>query len=913
MADVIDIIHKLSYDVDDTGLQRVIAELQQQSASVDRLRQRLIDLNRLFDTSMAVQQQSQLRAAIDRTTEAIRNQGNAMLNTVQSNKQLSAMMAGGVPQGLSHVIGGDGDNGLKEKFKTVKEIVSGLAKGTKFLNKAAEGGGFVAKLFGSEAALNALKGVGLALNMADGVGEVIAFGLAVAELVKHFNDHAEAVKRAREQTELYKQVVDGVVDNAVANASQEIARADILATKAADINLPMKERLDAVNELQQRYPDYLKNLSQEAILNGQIGTSLDQLNKKLIYKAVLDEFAKDMAVAYKNKIALTNQLNEENDRLSAPTKKVDFSTAHAMPISTEETKEQSRAGTQSRLLTKALTAQNEFIENIKKNTLKVFEALATDWRQETQPGVATTVSPPNTQKQKKIKNIVIGTGEIDKEQLEAAERKREEDAANAYARLNSGLQSDTLRNDENIVHANSERATPDLGAYLKVAEDKNLKLQQDSDAEQKVLQDDFNATMFKNEQERSDKEKELQQQAAASKATLLREQHDNEFAAYKGYFDELEGLIKKRSEEIIAADELKTDQTVEALSKKLADGSISRASYEYRKHVIGLQVDLKTDKHKLTENADEQYNIQKQLFNPTLSVSETNDLNDRLTKLKDEAAKLGTDINEKEDAIKKAHTEHIEEQIDKYSELVKTVVSAYDQIYEAQQRALDREIQIREQRVQQANMLAERGNTQALQQEQSLLDKAQRQRELAAKRQVEINAALSASEAVLAVVKAAAEGDPYTIAIRVIAAVASIAAGVASIKATTQSEANLGFAHGGYTGDGARYQIAGPVHRGEFVFDHDKTRMYRPLFEAIHNGMPMFERMPDTVALRRYEQSTTINNAFATRHDMNLLAEKLDGVADAIGDIRVEQHIGENGVRQMVQTSMRKERKRWKV
>jgi hypothetical protein len=46
-----------------------------------------------------------------------------------------------------------------------------------------------------------------------------------------------------------------------------------------------------------------------------------------------------------------------------------------------------------------------------------------------------------------------------------------------------------------------------------------------------------------------------------------------------------------------------------------------------------------------------------------------------------------------------------------------------------------------------------------------------------------------------------------------------------------------GFAEGGYTGPGGKYEPAGIVHKGEFVFDQDTTSRNRGLFEAIHKGM----------------------------------------------------------------------------
>lgn len=44
------------------------------------------------------------------------------------------------------------------------------------------------------------------------------------------------------------------------------------------------------------------------------------------------------------------------------------------------------------------------------------------------------------------------------------------------------------------------------------------------------------------------------------------------------------------------------------------------------------------------------------------------------------------------------------------------------------------------------------------------------------------------------------------------------------------------FARGGFTGEGGKYDPAGIVHRGEFVFDKETTRKHRGVFEAIHRG-----------------------------------------------------------------------------
>ncbi|MGR7440821.1 phage tail length tape measure family protein [Klebsiella aerogenes] len=73
-----------------------------------------------------------------------------------------------------------------------------------------------------------------------------------------------------------------------------------------------------------------------------------------------------------------------------------------------------------------------------------------------------------------------------------------------------------------------------------------------------------------------------------------------------------------------------------------------------------------------------------------------------------------------------------------------------------------------------------------------------------------------------------------------IIAMASIAAQTASIVSNIQAVSGVGFASGGYTGPGGKYQPAGIVHKGEYVFDQASTnRIGVSQLEAIRNGQPL--------------------------------------------------------------------------
>ncbi|WP_258237711.1 hypothetical protein [Citrobacter koseri] len=79
---------------------------------------------------------------------------------------------------------------------------------------------------------------------------------------------------------------------------------------------------------------------------------------------------------------------------------------------------------------------------------------------------------------------------------------------------------------------------------------------------------------------------------------------------------------------------------------------------------------------------------------------------------------------------------------------------------------------------------------------------------------------------------AAANPFPYNIA-----AMASVAAATASIVSNIAAVADVGFATGGFTGLGGKYQPAGIVHKGEYVFDQAATnRIGVSNLEALRNG-----------------------------------------------------------------------------
>ena len=121
---------------------------------------------------------------------------------------------------------------------------------------------------------------------------------AVLELASAEKDLADARKRG------------------ISNSVKERAELDLLYKATQDTSRSLKERNDAVDELQKRYPSYFKNMSDEEILAGKASVAYGELKKAIIASAI--------ARAQADKIAENSMKIDEknNERLGYLTKQV---------------------------------------------------------------------------------------------------------------------------------------------------------------------------------------------------------------------------------------------------------------------------------------------------------------------------------------------------------------------------------------------------------------------------------------------------------------------------------------------------------------------------------------------------------------------------------------------------------------
>lgn len=357
-----------------------------------------------------------------------------------------------------------------------------------------------------------------------------------------------------------------------------------------------------------------------------------------------------------------------------------------------------------------------------------------------------------------------------------------------------------------------------------------------------------------------------------------------------------------------------------ALQDKFLSGSISYQQYLKRSGRINDNANINTAAGNVARVNDEianAKNIRESLQLQSLAgidvKKQLDDNQKTLDSLNNELAKFKEQLTQGAGEVQNKRQEEFQKQLGFLDSIVSATAQAYNQINAIQQQSLDREINIRQDRVQQAERLADRGNTEALRREQEYLKQAQNQREQAARRQIAVNAALTSSEAILSVVSAASQGDPYTLAARVIAAVIAVTAGIYSVSsASRNATSNIASFKDGVIdlqgpGTGTSDSIPARLSKGESVMTAKETQQFHGTLTAIRNGYNPIAALASDLGL-----SVSHNNN-VSRKEFAAYGKKLDILTEAVIDnkVGVTANINENGIYVATERVSRKTKRRW--
>lgn len=195
---------------------------------------------------------------------------------------------------------------------------------------------------------------GTALSV--GVTLLTVFAPKIWEMVagsKASKKAIEAEKKAREeQIEIEKQHADAQTRY----ASDEQARAKISLENAKNTSLPLKERLKYVEELRNRYPDYLGLLSKEEILAGKTADAEFRLNEALMKRALF------LAVQDKIKETTKELVDAEFKYLSVAQKTYDLDNQYDKNLDKKTGKRQ-----KLRLVTEQEASSLEYLNQAEKD------------------------------------------------------------------------------------------------------------------------------------------------------------------------------------------------------------------------------------------------------------------------------------------------------------------------------------------------------------------------------------------------------------------------------------------------------------------------------------------------------------------------------------------------------------------
>lgn len=168
------------------------------------------------------------------------------------------------------------------------------------------------------------------------------------EIVDFFKGVSAAERKAKEENDEYVKSLKEIEVQHKQTAQEQISRMNILVGVAQDVNQKMNERLDAVNALRSEFPAYFKDLSNEAILYGDLTTEINKTTDALYHKAIADAYqakaakAADFFVQQKTELddladATAKYYIKHEDAIKSGKKLVDEYNKTLKPYETDET------------------------------------------------------------------------------------------------------------------------------------------------------------------------------------------------------------------------------------------------------------------------------------------------------------------------------------------------------------------------------------------------------------------------------------------------------------------------------------------------------------------------------------------------------------------------------------------------
>lgn len=839
MADVTEVIHKISYEVNDEALINATKAIQAQIVELGRLHKALDGYASQLESlsKSSIKQFDTLVSKIEETNKKININVSATKGALEEVFK-GVLKSFDIPTSLKDSVA----LYLKDIRKEFNALSLASRKTSTSFSSVLKTS--MANLSKSLLSINGLLGIGANL-LIDFATEMYNAGKKTDVV----GDQLNSLHKDLEQIE----------KDVYTNASNNISRIQYLASIVDDTTRSMDDRLDALKKLQEEFPGYFNNLDEEAVKHGKVAKAVEGATNAILAQA-------SAQAAYEQFRKVSSDEFNAGRSIVQIQKQIDDLTKNANP-----------------------QYVNDFITHYKSV-----------------PDDPDDADDPNSRANNMIRSIRLnnppdGSTGVDTRDLNPLLDKLAE-----TKQLQKKLQ------DEKISLLKQAKALTQSAQFILASTNGNKNdTKDDEETKDDIILPDNNRLPPK------PKPKPVK--------ITLEIKHDEEQLTQDvdSYVDSIVQPLKAKLEDKLADIATQELAALQDIEDRYARGSLVFEDYEAEKTRVSREYAIKRLEAEISnidailtnyeEGSDEYVKLVKERQIKVLEAS----------KLKNEG-KTAADVTkatktaaEEEEKKKQAdkHKAEIQEKIDSYQELAKAVVEAYNTILQTQIDALDKEISIREKRVEAAKALAEKGNVAVLKMEEDRLQKAQKKRAEYAKKQQIVNAAITVSNAVAAVARAALEGGGFGSIATIAALLAALAAGYASVTSLSQDNA---FADGvvGFNGRGGPRDDKNWVRisNGESVITAEGTRHNQALLEAINSGSRFnVLGMPDMPLLKQptgiYQQY-----AYATTKDLNGLEQKFDEVVGAIEKNKMKQNIffNEYGVGIMTEKAISKTRKRWK-
>ncbi len=156
-----------------------------------------------------------------------------------------------------------------------------------------------------------------AMKFSNWVGLVLALGAAVYTLANRWKTAREEAEKIRKEQEEYKKSLTDLDEASSEYSARELSRLEALYKAATDEAKSKDERKAAAERLQALYPDYFKNLSTEEIMVGNAKVAYDKLRDSIIEVARARAAAEKIVQNEKELLTLEQQapeLKEKRDK-----------------------------------------------------------------------------------------------------------------------------------------------------------------------------------------------------------------------------------------------------------------------------------------------------------------------------------------------------------------------------------------------------------------------------------------------------------------------------------------------------------------------------------------------------------------------------------------------------------------------